>query len=267
VIKLPYQSSDNTREAKMRDTLGFRMKFGIVTPSANSVVQPEYDAMRPPGVTNNVFRTKTPNSGLNSEADWITIVRQIDEGIEDGVDQAMTCDPGHLILGVSIESVWDGGIAASERIGQRIERRAANGIKVTQATQALPEALKAYGVGKRVALVTPYFPEAGKHASGFVEEIGFQVVRSCHMAISRPSLIAQTKERDLHEALRSVNGSDVDVIVQFGANLPMMAVAAEAEKWLEKPVIAINAATYWYALRRNGIDDKVYGCGRLLAEY
>jgi maleate isomerase len=251
----------------MWDAIGFRMKFGIVTPSANSIVQPEYDAMRPTGVSNNVFRTKTPNSGLNSEADWIDIVRQIDAGIEDGVDQAMTCDPGHLILGVSIESVWDGGMAASERIRERIEQRAGSGIKVTQATQALPEALKAYQAGKRVALVTPYFPEAGKHASGFMEEIGYSVVRNCHMAITRPSLIAQTKEHDLREALRSVNSSDVDVIVQFGANLPMMRVAAEAEKWLEKPVIAINVATYWYALRCNGIQDKVLGCGRLLSEF
>ena len=34
-----------------------------------------------------------------------------------------------------------------------------------------------------------------------------------------------------------------------------------------KPVIAINAATYWMALRDNGIEDKVYGVGRLLSEF
>jgi len=32
-------------------------------------------------------------------------------------------------------------------------------------------------------------------------------------------------------------------------------------------VIAINAATWWLALRRNGIGDKVYGCGALLREH
>jgi maleate isomerase len=44
-------------------------------------------------------------------------------------------------------------------------------------------------------------------------------------------------------------------------------VAAMAEFWLDKPVIAINTATYWYALRQNGIKDKVYGWGSLLAEH
>ena len=41
----------------------------------------------------------------------------------------------------------------------------------------------------------------------------------------------------------------------------------EAERWLGKPVIAINTATYWHALRNNGIEDKVPGFGRLLLDY
>jgi maleate isomerase len=46
-----------------------------------------------------------------------------------------------------------------------------------------------------------------------------------------------------------------------------MRLAAFAEKWLNKPVIAINAATYWHALRANGITDKVHGFGRLLEDF
>ena len=47
----------------------------------------------------------------------------------------------------------------------------------------------------------------------------------------------------------------------------MVRLAAEAERWLHKPVIAINAATWWMALRDNGIEDKLYGFGRLLEEF
>ena len=43
--------------------------------------------------------------------------------------------------------------------------------------------------------------------------------------------------------------------MQVGTNLSMVRLAAEAERWLHKPVIAINAATWWMALRDNGIDD------------
>ncbi len=41
----------------------------------------------------------------------------------------------------------------------------------------------------------------------------------------------------------------------------------ELENALGKPVVACNAASYWQALREMGIDDKIQGFGRLLAEY
>jgi maleate isomerase len=64
-----------------------------------------------------------------------------------------------------------------------------------------------------------------------------------------------------------VDGPDVEAIVQFGANLPMAGLAAEAERWLGKPVIAVNVATYWHALRSNGIMDRAHGRGRLFWEH
>ena len=37
--------------------------------------------------------------------------------------------------------------------------------------------------------------------------------------------------------------------------------------WLEKPVLSMNVVTYWDALRRIGIEDRVYGWGRILEEF
>jgi maleate isomerase len=71
----------------------------------------------------------------------------------------------------------------------------------------------------------------------------------------------------LRERLIALDGDDVDAIVQVGTNLSMVRLAAAAELWLGKPVVAINTATYWHALRRNGIDDKMSGFGRLLEEF
>jgi maleate isomerase len=47
----------------------------------------------------------------------------------------------------------------------------------------------------------------------------------------------------------------------------MARLAGVAEFWLDKPVLAINTATYWHALRTNGIMDKVPGYGSLLMEH
>jgi maleate isomerase len=68
-------------------------------------------------------------------------------------------------------------------------------------------------------------------------------------------------------ALKELAALRPDAILQAGTNLAMIDLAAEAERWLGLPVVAVNAATYWQALRSNGIDDPIYGYGRLLEEF
>ena len=78
--------------------------------------------------------------------------------------------------------------------------------------------------------------------------------------------IAEVPPSTLKVKLMELDGADVDAIVQVGTNLSMVRLAAAAELWLEKPVIAINTATYWHALRANGIADKAVGFGKLLEQ-
>ena len=74
-------------------------------------------------------------------------------------------------------------------------------------------------------------------------------------------------EEELRGVLQGLDGPDVDAIVQAGTNLSMVRLADEAERWLGKPVIAINAATFWHALRACGISDRFAGYGSLLREH
>ena len=74
-------------------------------------------------------------------------------------------------------------------------------------------------------------------------------------------------EDRLRTTLRDLDGSDVEAIVQVGTNLSMVELAAATEQVLDKPVIAINAVTYWDALRRIGVEDKIYGYGRTLEQF
>lgn len=249
----------------MPDTLGWRTKFAVITPAGNTVVQPEYDAMRPVGVTNHVFRIGMPNmTSWGKDDDMVRLVDELDRNIEAAVDDAVLCQPDHLILGISIESIWRGGAGAAESLRKRIETRAGGELRVTQATEALEAALLAYEVKGPVAIVDPYFPLSEKDVQGFMEEIGHPVKRFHHFQTPRPTGIAEVPVPVMAAALRDLAAEEVGAIVQFGANLPMVRLAAEAERVLGKPVIAINAATYWHALRSRGIDDKVGGCGRLL---
>ena len=250
----------------MVDTLGWRGKFGVITPSTNTVVQPEYDAICPAGVTNHIGRMHIPDDPISSDGDFDELIRRIDVALEDAVKRVMTCKPDYFVLGISSESIWGGGLEKAQEIVKRMEPLL-NGVQVSQAADALPAALKAFGVKKKISVVTPYFPVAEPHIQQFAADIGYEIVKTYHMSCKSPTLIAHTSEDQCWEALRSVDSNEVEAIIQFGANLPFAAVAAEAEKRLKKPIVAVNVATFWHALRSFGIHDRIYGQGRLLWEY
>jgi len=101
----------------------------------------------------------------------------------------------------------------------------------------------------------------------YLEEAGFEVVRLTGLKCASPRLIAHVQPQEVRSAFLELDGDDVDAILQVGTNLAGMAVAAEAERWLGKPVLSMNAITYWHALRALGLDDKVEGHGRILEEF
>ena len=97
----------------------------------------------------------------------------------------------------------------------------------------------------------------------YFTDSGFEVVRDIYLRCKSWTAIAEVPPEVLREQLIELNGNgrDVDAIVQVGTNLSMVRLAAAAEMWLGKPVIAINTATYWHALRQNKIMDKIPGSG------
>src|SRR5579884_1850718 len=97
----------------MVDALGWRIKFGVIAPSTNTVVQPEFDAMAPPGVTNHFGRIHIPNDPLGGHDDFTQLIETVRRELMAAVDRVMTCEPAHLIMGMSSETFWDGLEAAN----------------------------------------------------------------------------------------------------------------------------------------------------------
>lgn len=251
----------------MRDYLAWRQAFGVTTPSTNTVVQPEYDDMRPPGVTNHLGRMHIPDIAINSNEDFDQSIRLIDEALEPAVERVMSCRPSHFILGISALSVWGGTPAWPEQLKKRIQAVAGYPIGVTVASDAVHAALEAHGVKRRIAVIEPYYPSIEPRMRGVLGHFGYEIVRYNHMRGKSPGSYSRVSARDMIDSLRSIDGDDIEAIVQFGANLPMARVADEAERWLGKPVVSINVATYWHALRTCGVHDKKYGFTRLFSEF
>jgi maleate isomerase len=247
----------------MRDILGWRKKFGVLGPSTNTVVQPEFDEMRPDGVTNHYSRIFTPNAHAVSNDTFMNATQLIADNVIDAVESVMTCDPDYLIMGMSAITFY-GGVKGANEFQSRIED--ASGIGVSIGSHSTAAALQAYGVIKKISFITPYFPAANEQVKLFFEECGFEVLEDVCLQCPRWTAIAEVPPDVLNEEMDRLNTDDVDALVQVGTNLPMARLAVTMEDRLGKPTIAINTATYWHALRNNGIDDKISGFGKLLDE-
>jgi maleate isomerase len=250
----------------MRDVLGWRRKFGVIGPSTNTIVQPDFEMMRPVGVTNHYSRIFTPNAKAVSNKTFMAGIQVIGDNVLDAVRSVMTCEPDYLVMGMSSVTFY-GGATGADAFQAKVEREA--GVRISIGSHSSTAALKAYGGVKRIAFLSPYYPVANAEVRRYFTESGFEVVRDMCLECKSWTGIAEVPPEILREKLIELNGNgrDTDAIFQVGTNLSMVRLAAAAELWLGKPVVAINTATYWHALRQNGIMDKIIGFGRLLEEF
>jgi maleate isomerase len=249
----------------MTDALAWRRKLGVLGPSTNTIVQPDMEAMRPPGVTNHYSRIFTPNAKAISDETFMAGTLKISEGVVDAIRSVMTCEPHYLVMGMSAITFY-GGKTGAEKFHAMMSREA--GVGTSVGSLACTAALRAYGSSvKRISFLSPYYPIANKEVRQYFTDEGFTVVREVPLRAPSWTGIAEITTETLRATIKQLDGPDVDAIVQVGTNCSMVRLAAAAELTLGKPVIAINTATYWHALRAAGIPDKVYGFGRLLEEF
>lgn len=248
----------------MPDVVGYRIKFGVIVPSTNTVVEADYNRMAPHGVTFHTGRMYIARPALDSNEAFEALLRDIRASRAIAVRDVVTCKPDYIVMGMSAETFW-GGATGNARFIEEV-RAQAGGLGVSTGASACRAGLERLGC-KRLAVLSPYQPIADENVTRFFEESGFTVVRFKGLRCPTATAIADVTERDLVPILRELDGDDVDAVMQVGTNLSMVRLADEAERWLGKPVLAINAVTLWHALRANGITDQFPGCGALLRDH
>jgi maleate isomerase len=185
------------------------------------------------------------------------------DGMGTAIDQIMTAGLDHLIMGIALESFW-GGVAAADKLQADLAQRA--GIGISMGSTASVAALNRFG-SKKIAILTPHQPRGDEMVRAYFVEAGFEVVRLKGLKCATPRLIAQVPSQDIRNALLELDGDDIDALLTLGTALPAAKVSAEAERWLGKPVLAVNVVSYWHAIRECGIEDHVVGHGRILEEF
>jgi maleate isomerase len=256
----------------MENYIGSRAKIGVIIPSTNTAVEHDLQKFHLDGVTWHPSRFWVELRNWQEEADKGQPINNVFENFLElirpeiplAIRNVMSAKVSHIMLGMSAETFW-GGLEGNIRFEKAIVDQL-EGLGLTTGATAMRVALENFKV-KTISVVTPYPPVGDDNVRRFFGDIGFKV-KHIH-GLCRPSAtsIAETPISTVVDAVRKVDGDDVDAIVQVGTNLSTVDQFPTLEHWLAKPCIPINVATAWHALRAAGIKDKLTGKGRLLEEF
>ncbi|MFB8005782.1 arylmalonate decarboxylase [Nocardia sp. NPDC056000] len=247
----------------MTNAVGHRAVFGVIVPSTNTVVEHDYWRAAIPGIAYRAGSMYIPNPVMGDDKDFQGLLGQIRASIDTAVRDALTAEPDRMVMGMSAETFW-GGVQGNATFEQRLRDR--TGLPVTTGASSCRAALRELGC-RRIAVFSPYQPIADREVGRYFTEAGFEVTAITGLRCPTAMDIARVPDDRLREMVADIDSADAEAIVQVGTNLSFVALADRLEAELGKPVIAINSATLWHALREHGIDDRIEGAGQLLREH
>lgn len=253
--------------------LASRARIGVVIPSTNTGVEYDLQKFILDGVTWHPSRfwielrnwaDEVESTGDDTDTVFERFLEIMRGEIPIALRNVLSAEVSHIMLGMSAETFW-GGEEGSILFEQGIREHIGD-VGLTTGAAAVREALDCFGA-KTLSVITPYPPVGDANVRQYFEEIGFEVKHV--RGLNRPSAtaIAETSIQEVLQAVREVDDDGVDAIVQCGTNLSTVDLFPTLEHTLQKPLIPINVATVWHALRACGVHDRITGRGRLLEEF
>ena len=231
---------------------GRRGRIGLMLPTGNSVMEPEFQRMAPEGLTTHANRVElkdvTRESLLGMEADTLRSARQIAQ-TRVGVI-AFGCTSGSFV----------GGPGYDERLVRMIEEE--TGVPTTTTTTAVVRALRALGV-ERIALATPYLEEVTKLEVDYLQAQGFEVTAWQGGGIVEVADIQECEPEVSERRAHAVDNDRAEAVFISCTGFRTIENLARLEADLGKPVISSNQATFADCLRILKVGEVAPGFGSL----
>lgn len=246
------------------DTMATRAKIGVIVPATNTIVQPEMEAMRPPGVTNHVSRMFLAPRPYDSMEVYRQLLNTEEGELGPALKLVLLMEPAVIVHGHSIHS-FRGEVERAYAEKAALEQESK--VPFWTPSTAVLAGLEAIGKPRRIAVLSPYWPPADEMIANFMRSAGYDVVGSGGLKAKGATNVARISAEQVLEGFRMVDRPEAQALVQVGTALPMSALTERIEREHGKPVIGVNVATYWAALRSIGINDQLSGFGKLYAEH
>lgn len=234
---------------------GSRARLGVLLPSGNQAAEPQFNAMLPAGVALHTTRLKLRGS---SDQELLAMA----EGVEDAARLVADAEPGLVLFHCTAVSTY------SQELEQSIKARIskATGKPATATSEAIVTALRKLGA-KRIVMLSPYNDVINAREAKYFEGAGFEILDCAGLNCrDAPAMMAVTPERWRSYAIEH-RQDQADAYLLSCTTVRSSEVAEALERELGRPVVTSNTATVWHCLRTMGIEDRVPGYGRLLAQH
>ena len=217
--------------------------IGILTPQANTTVEPELAIICPRGFATLHGRLTSPQPSL--EARLVDYFESLDQSIAQFADAPLTalsaaCTGASYLMGPAREDALFSRLSAER------------GIPVSNSAYAVVAALRALNA-QRIGLISPYPPSLTQASVRYWSDRGFSVAAviavTADTAEGHPiySIAANGAAR----ALADMSKHCVDAVVILGTGMPSLGPILNMPSINGAPVLSCMLATAWDAVQRS----------------
>jgi len=237
----------------MLGTFGWRGRVGMIMPATQTVTEPLYYSVAPPGVSFHTSRLAISGSGPTAISDTED---QLERAVIELKQARVQC-----IAHLCVTSGLVRGLEGERRFCQDIESR--HGIPVVSALLSAIDALKRLKINK-IVVTGPYPEEHNRLERRLFNDNGFDVLGVHGLGITDGFEFGQVPPSEILELCRRSWDPAADGLFVACAAFNAMPVVEQMENEFKVPVVTAHSAVLWQILTTLGIEEPLDGYGRLL---
>jgi maleate isomerase len=229
-------------------------KIGLIVPSANTVMEPEFYKMAPTGIA--TFATR-----MFLEEVKVETLAKMAEEVDRAVRELSTAQVDVVVFGCTSGSLlkgpeWD------KQIISRMEK--AGQIPSITTSGSVVKALKWIGA-RRIAVATPYLDELNIRVKEFLEQYGFEIIDTKGLGLSKGIEMGNQYPETAYDLAKRVYRPGTDTVFISCTDFRTIEIIERLERELRVNVVTSNQASFWCALKTMKYSEPIKGYGKLLS--
>ncbi len=233
---------------------GWRAKVGVIIPSLNVTMEPEFNRMAPEGVSfhfTRMFMAEGTKEGLEA----------LQRDVEPCTKLLMTAEVDLILFGCTSGSLI-GGLGFDTKIIKQIE--GISKIKATATSTAVVDVLKSFNF-RKLTIGTPYIDEVNQLEKRFLEDNGFTVIDIVGLNYTTGAQLHKEDAEDAYNFVRRLRLDDADCIFLSCTDFHSLGAIKYLESDIGLPVVTSNTASMWAVLKHLKIKVNMEQYGKIFS--